>query len=126
MKNFNKLGIYMDLTHALLMELEDNQIISRNIISGLNETDSTDKQENHFLGFEWTEKQHLQKAYFTEISDIIKHYQQVVLFGATDAKDELYKLLEAHYQFNDIRIELANTGKLNEAQMHEFVKEYYN
>ena len=125
MKNFKQLGICMDLTHALLMELEDNQIISRNIVSGLNEADSTDKQENHFLGFEWTEKQHLQKAYFTEISDIIMHYQQVVLFGATDAKDELYKILRGHRQFNHIRIEVINTGILNNGQMHEFVKEYY-
>ena len=52
MKNFRQLGIYMDHTHAFLMELEDNQIISRNIVSGLNDTDATDKQENHFLGFE--------------------------------------------------------------------------
>jgi hypothetical protein len=125
MKNFKQLGICMDLTHALLMELENNQIISRNIVSGLNKTDNTDKQENHFLGFEWTEKQHLQKVYFTEISDIIKYYQQVVLFGATDAKDELYKILEAHHQFDDIRIELVNTGIMTDAQMHEFVKEYY-
>ena len=125
MKNFKQLGICMDLTHALLMELEDNQIISRNIVSGLNETDSTDKQDAHFLGFQWTEKQHLQKAYFTEISDIIRYYKQVVLFGATDAKDELYKLLEKNRRFNDIRIELVNTDKLSETQMHEFVKEYY-
>ena len=125
MKNFKQLGIYMDLTHAFLMELEDNQIISRNIVSGLNEADSTDKQENHFLGFEWTEKQHLQKVYFTEISDIISHYQQVVLFGVTDAKNELYLLLIGNPRFNDIRIELVNTNKLNKTQMHEFVKSYF-
>jgi len=120
-----QLGIYMDLTHALLMELENNQIISRNIVSGLKETDITVKQDAHSCGFQWTENLDLQKVYFTEITDIIKHYQQVVLFGATDAKDELYKLLEAHHRFNDIRIEMLNTGIMTNAQMHEFVKEYY-
>ena len=124
-QSIKQLGICMDLTHALLMELENNQIISRNIVSGLNKTDSVDKQENHSCGFQWTEKQHLQKVYFTEISDIIKYYQQVVLFGPTNAKDEFYKLLEAHHRFNDVRIELVNTGKMTDTQMHEFVKEYY-
>jgi hypothetical protein len=121
-----KLGICMDLTHALLMELENNQIISRNIVSGLKETDSTYKEDSHFLGFQWTENQHLQKVYFTEISDIIKYYQQVVLFGVTDAKNELYKILEANRRFHDIKIKLVNTDIMTDAQMHEFVKEYFN
>jgi hypothetical protein len=120
-----QLGICMDRSHALLMELENNHIISRNIVSGLNETDKVDIQDTHFLGFQWSEKQHLQKVYFTEISDIIKHYQQVVLFGPTDAKDELYKLVEANRQFHNIKIKLANTDRMTEVQMHEFVKEYY-
>jgi hypothetical protein len=125
MKNFKQLGICMDLSHALLMELENNQIISRDIVSGLKKTDKTDTQQNHFLGFQWTEKQHLQKVYFTEISDIISHYQQVVLFGVTDAKNELYLLLIGNSRFNDIRIELVNTNKFNKTQMHEFVKSYF-
>jgi len=120
-----QLGICMDLTHALLMELENNQIISRDIVSGLKETDTIDKQDGHLCGFQWTEKQHLQKVYFTEISDIIRYYQQVVLFGPNDAKDELYKSLEAHHHLNDIKIKLVNTDRMSDAQMHVFVKEYY-
>ena len=120
-----QLGICMDLTHAMLMELDNNQIISRNIVSGLKETDITDKQDSHLLKFQWTEKQHLQKAYFTEISDIIKFYPQIVLFGPIGAKEELYKIMSANYHFNDIKMSFVNTGIMSDAQMHEFVKQYY-
>ena len=126
MKNFRQLGIYMDHAHAFLMELENGMIISRNIVSGWIETEDKPIQERHFMDFNCGEKKHLQSAYYHEISDIIRQYQQVVLFGPTDAKNELHKLLTDNHLFNEIKLEFVNTDKLTNEQMHEFVKEYFN
>ena len=125
MKNFRQLGIYMDHTHAFLMELEADQIISRDIVSEWKDTDKKSYQNFHFFGFNCSEKKQLQKAYFSEISDIIRNYNQVVLFGPTDAKNELHKLLSGNHLFKEIKIEFVDTDKLSNEQMHEFVKEYY-
>ena len=125
MKNFKQLGIYMDHAHAFLMELEDGMIISRNIISGWKETDVSSGQDCHFMGFHCAEKKHLQSAYYHEISDIICHYQQVVLFGPTDAKNELQNLLKNNHLFKEIRIDLVDTDALTDVPMHEFMKEYF-
>ncbi|MEI6755060.1 MAG: hypothetical protein WCK78_18080, partial [Paludibacter sp.] len=120
------LGIYMDHAHAFLMELENGMIISRNIFSGWIETEDKPSEESHFMCFHSGEKKHLQSAYYHEISDIIRHYQQVVLFGPTDAKNELQNLLTDNHLFNEIKIELVDTDKFTDEQMHEFVKEYFS
>ena len=125
MKNFKQLGIYMDHAHAFLMELENDMIVSRNIISGWIETEDKPNQDSHFMGFNCSEKKHLQAAYYHEISNIILHYQQVVLFGPTDAKNELHNLLTDNHLFKEIKFEFVDTDKLTNEQMHEFVKEYF-
>ena len=125
MHKIKQLGIYMDHAHAFLMELENGLIISRNIVSGWIETEDKPNQDKHFMDFNCGEKKHLQSAYYHEISDIIRHYQQIVLFGPTDAKNELHKLLSDNHLFKDIKIKLVETDKLTDVQMHEFVKEYF-
>ena len=125
MENFKQLGIYMDHTHAFLMELENGMIISRNILSGWKETDSIDKEDGHFIGFHSAEKKFLQAIYYKEISDIIRHYEQVVIFGPTDAKKELFNLLNDNYHFNKIKIDIVNTEKMTDAEMHKYMIAYY-
>lgn len=125
MKKIKQLGVCMDHTHAFLMELENNMIISRNIISGWKDTDEIDNNGSHLTGFHNPEKKHLQARYYSEISDIIRHYQQVVLFGPTDAKNELHNLLKDNHLFEDIKIVLVNTDKMTDTEMHTFMKEYY-
>ena len=125
MKNLKQLGIYMDHAHAFLMELENDMILSRNIVSGWNETEDNDNIHIHSNGFHSDEKKQLQSAYYHEISDIIRHYQRVLLFGPTDAKNELHNLLTFNHLFNEIKLEFVDTDKMNNVQMHEFMKEYF-
>ena len=125
MKNFKQLGIYMDHAHAFLMELENGMILSRNIVSGWKESEEKENKHVHSLGFHCDEKKHFQSLYYKEISEIIRHYQQVLLFGPTDAKNELHNLLKDNHLFNEVKTELVETDKLTDVQMHEFVKEYF-
>lgn len=70
-------------------------------------------------------EQYLQLSYYKKLGDIIKKYQEVVLFGPTDAKNELLNLLKTDHLFEDIKIELINSDKMVESQMQTFVREYF-
>jgi len=125
-KAIKQLGIYMDYSNAYLMELINKNIVSRNI-----EFESNEKSD-HVNSLKHTEtvtrnlERHLQSAYYLELCEIIKNYNQVVLFGPADTKDELFNLLEFDHNFDTIKIKNINTDKMNESQIHNFLKEYYN
>jgi hypothetical protein len=125
MQKIRQLGIYMDHAHAFLMELENGMIVSHNIVSDWKENEEKPNQDSHFMGFHCSEKKQLQSAYYKEISDMIQHYQQVVLFGPTDAKNELHNLLSDNHLFKEIKVECVDSDKLTDVEMHEFVKKYF-
>ena len=56
---------------------------------------------------------------------MIKNYQEVIIFGPTEAKRELLNLLKADHLFENIKIELKDTDRMAESQMHSFVREYF-
>ena len=120
------LGIYMDCSNAYLMELIDKKIVSRNIeFESRNESAevSTNKYSDSTFN---DEKQQLQAAYYLEISEIIRNYNQVLLFGPAQIKNQLFSLLEFDHNFDHIKIKNVNTDKMTENQIHTFLKEYYN
>jgi hypothetical protein len=49
----------------------------------------------------------------------------VVLFGPTDAKKELLNLVKTDHLFEGIKIEVKNSDKMTEDQMHTFVRDYF-
>ena len=50
-----------------------------------------------------TKEKQLQTEYYNKIGDKIKNYDEVLLFGQTNAKDELYNILKADNQFDKIK-----------------------
>ncbi|MEI6348710.1 MAG: hypothetical protein WCP69_12255 [Bacteroidota bacterium] len=124
MKNTKKVGIWMDHSRAFIMELVSDSIFESNIASEFT-------HEEKELSLNKTEKmmhskeQHQQLSYFKKISEIIRNNQEVLLFGPTNAKDELLNLLKANHLFDSIKIEVRNTDKMTGLEMHKFVKEYF-
>jgi len=124
MKSAGNLGIWLDHSNAYLMELIDDKIVTNIIVSEL----SNQKTEfNSYKGEKLVHKkeQHLQLSFYNKLGDIIRKYKEVVLFGPTDAKNELLNLLKTSHFFEDIKIEIKNSGKMTESQMHTFVREYF-
>jgi len=125
MKTNKKLGIYIDYTKAFLMEFENKKIVSRNI-EFEEKGNGVDIPENkQAISGSGNQEQHLQSGYYLEISDIIRNYDQVVLFGPSNFKNELFKLLEFDHDFDNIKIQNVNTDKMTDLQYHSFVTEYY-
>jgi len=124
MKNIKRLGIWMDHSNAYLMELTNEIIVTKKVVSELSDNEA---DFNFYKGEKLVHKkeQHLQLSYYRKIGDIIKNYQDVVLFGPTDAKNELLNLIKTDHLFEDIKIEVKTSDKMTEEQMQTFIREYF-
>jgi len=124
MKNIRQLGIWMDHSNAYLMELTNDSILTNRVVS---EFSKKEAELNHYKGEKLIHKkeQHLQLDYYKKIGDIIKMYQEVVLFGPTDAKNELLNIVKTDHLFDEIKIEVENSDKMTESHMQTFVRDYF-
>lgn len=119
MKKPKKLGIWMDHNIAHLMEFTNEPFEVKTIES------SYAKQSNLGTTSKVTE-QHRQFKYYKKIGDVIKDYYQVILFGPTDAKIELFNMLSEDDRFIKIKLEIKDTEKMTRSQLHLFVTEYFS
>jgi hypothetical protein len=56
---------------------------------------------------------------------VIKDYDEVILFGPTDAKNELLNLLKNDHHFEKIRFTVKTSDNMTENQRHAYVIEYF-
>jgi len=118
-----KLGVWMDHTTAHIMEIENNAITSYSVesLSLLGEKQSFGKDES----LKHNTEQDQLSEFFKRLSAVIHDYSEVILFGPTNAKTELYNLLKEDSHFNNIKIDIETTDNLTKNQMHAFVKEHF-
>ena len=120
-----KLGIWMDHSSAHLMEFSSGPIETTSIVS---EFTHEDKEHTLLVKGEsmmHKKQQHRQSEYYKKLGEAIIEYDDVVLFGPSDAKVELFNVLKTDHRFAKIRMEIRNTDKMTENQQHAFVKEYF-
>ena len=124
MENIKPLGIWMDHSNAYLMELTNDVIVTNKVSSGLK---NHEEEFNFYKGEKLIHKkeQHLQLNYYKRIGEVIKKYHDVILFGPTDAKNELINLVKTDHLFEGIKIEVKNSDKMTEDQMQTFIREYF-
>jgi hypothetical protein len=122
MKNIKQMGIWMDHSNALLMELTGETIVAHNIVLESIHKENEQNQILHGKPF-YNKEQRL--SYYKKIGDFIRNFQEVVLFGPTDAKNELLNLLRTDHLFEKIKIEVIDADKMSENQMYAFVKDYF-
>ena len=126
MKTKRILGIWMDHSTAQLTELSDGNFMTETIESKpkslVNEADLYYKDESHELN---KEQSHL-ATYYKKLSDSILNYDEVLLFGPTDAKSELVNTIKDNHLFEKIKIEVKPADKMTESEQHEFLKEFMN
>lgn len=119
-----KLGIWMDHSTAHLMEFDKDNIDEKVIASKF-----THEEKEHSLGknekLMHNKEQHQQSEYYKELGEAIRSYDDVILFGPTDAKSELLNILRADHRFEKIKIETKQADKMTVNQQHAFVKEYF-
>ncbi len=120
-----KLGIWMDHASAHVMEFTANPIETKIVTSKFTheaKVNSLHKGE-HLMH---NKEQHQQADYYKTLGDTIRNYGEVVLFGPTDAKLELYNILKADHNFQKIKIDVQQADKMTENQQHAFVKDHFS
>lgn len=125
MTTIKKLGIWMDHSSAHLMAFTSSPMKTKIIESLFTyevKEHGLSKSESHMH----LKEQHLHADYYKKIAEVILHYNHVLLFGATDAKVELYNILKADHHFENIKIEIKQADKMTENQEHTFVKDFFN
>jgi stalled ribosome rescue protein Dom34 len=114
----------MDHSTAHVMAWTNDSIVTTLITSDFTHLDkvhSMIKSENLMHN---KEKQKLH-GYFQKLSDVIREYNHVVLFGPTTAKTELLNVLKENPLFDKIIIEVVHADKMTENQEHAFVRKYF-
>ena len=124
MATAKKLGIWMDHASAHLMEFTVDPIHTKTI-----ELASGHERKEH--GFQneimmHNKEQHQQSDYYKKLGAVIRMYEDVILFGPTDAKVELLNFLKGDQHFSKIKIAIQDADKMTENQQHAFVKDYFS
>ena len=125
MTNTKNLGIWMDHSSAHLMEFTTDPITTEIISSKFTHQEkehSLSKSENLMHNKE----QNQQSAYYKRLGDAIRNYEDVIIFGPTNAKSELLNLLRADHNFENIKLEIEQADKMTQNQQHAFVKDYFS
>lgn len=120
-----KLGICMDHANANLIVFTSNPTETLRIESSFTHAvkeESMSKSENIMHNKE----QHQMHDYYKKLGDVIKEYDEVLLFGPTDAKYELSNILKSDHHFDKICIEIKSSDKITENQQHAFVNEHFS
>ena len=71
-------------------------------------------------------EQQQQAAYYKALGEAIKDYDDVLLFGPTDAKAELLNILKTDTHFSKIKFETVQAEKMTENQEKAYVKKYFS
>ena len=116
----------MDHSTANIMELLSNTtVISKSVESTpafpeqvknlrMDESLMHNKGQNQYADF------------YKKLSYIIFDYSEVLLFGPTDAKSELFNFLKDNRRFEKIKISIQSTDNMNDKQQKAFVKDFFN
>lgn len=123
MESIRRIGIWMDHITAHLMEYKAE--MKANIIES--EFTHADKEESISKSEKLmhNKEQHKQAEFYHKLAKVIINFDEVLLFGPTEAKNELYNLLKDDHQYSEIKFEVKSTDKLTENQEHAFVKDYF-
>ncbi len=125
METSNCLGIFMDHLNANIIEFTIDPIETTTIESAFTHDEKAESLSKSEHLMHNKENNELLK-YYKKLGDVIKNYANVLLFGPTDAKTELFHLLRADHGFDKIKLEVVQTDKMTENQQHAFVKHHFS
>lgn len=120
-----QLGIWMDHSEAHLItnNQEPSAIgIINNPFTQTEEVNALRKSE-HLMH---NKRQQQEAAYYKKLGDKIIKYNDVLLFGPTDAKLELINALQADQRFSKVKINVQPTDQMTNNEKKAFVKNHFS
>ena len=123
MKIVKKIRLWMDnsIAHVIEFVLEPLKIVTI-------ESEPIISEKNIVIGEKriHNKEQQQQKEYYKKLSEVISHYDEVILFGPTNGKSELFNIIKGDHRFANIKIEVKQTDKLTSNQQLAFVRDYFS
>lgn len=123
MKKQKRLGIWMDHSTANLIDLNSKKLC-HSIVSEFNFDTKEEALSKSESGMH-NKRQQMNEAYYKEIAGVILKYDNVLLFGPTNAKTELHNYLNTDLHFKDIKINTESADKMTDNEKNAFVKDYF-
>jgi len=124
MKTPKRLGIWMDHSVARLMEYatEDYKVVTIDSDNG-----KLDNQQGlqHSENLLHNKENQTLKAYYKSLIDVIKNYDEIVLFGPSTAKTELYNMVRNDHRYDKLKIETKSANKMSYDEQHKFIVDYF-
>jgi len=71
-------------------------------------------------------EQHLQAEYYKKLGEVIRNYDEILIFGPTDAKKELFNHLKEDPLFADKKISVKQTDRMTDNQQHAYVRQHFS
>ena len=124
MKSLKQLGIWMDHSVANIIELSNDKMVKRTVKLipafpdpvenlRLDESLMNNKVNDHLSDF------------YQKLSAVIKNFDEVLLYGPTHAKTELYNQLKENIQFDRIKIDVQPAEIMTDNQQEAYVKNFF-
>jgi hypothetical protein len=124
MKTEKKLGICMDYSIAHIIEFTDQWKELKTIESNFTHQDKVEslvKSESLMHNKE----QQLQAIFYKKLEEVILKYDEVLLFGPTNAKNELFNKIQEDHRFANIKVAVKEADKMSNTQKIFFVSNYF-
>ncbi|MBW8360610.1 MAG: hypothetical protein K0M56_00320 [Kaistella sp.] len=136
--NLNKqVGVWLDHSEAYFIDLsKDSNIVEKvnsdqeshlriageqgdGVRLGNNRSTNNEHQKH-------SREQELSKEYYDMLADRLKNFDDILLFGSTHAKDELYNELKSDKHFDGKTISVKPADHLTENQMIAEVRKHFD
>jgi len=132
-----KVGLWLDHSKAHFVDFSKGPVIVETAYSGKesrlhveSETGEGKQPGNNQSTKNDDHRQHREKElkleYFKMLSDRLKNYDHIFLFGSTTAKDELFNSLKSDKRFREKTINVKVAARLTENQMVAEVRRFFN
>ena len=124
MKATKKVGIWLDHTTARVIEYNTEELKATTVKSDLKGLDNQEGVQHSERLLHHKENQHL-KDYYKNLITILKEYDEILLFGPTTAKTELYNLIREEHKYDHLKIETKTSVKMSPPEEHAFVVNHF-
>ncbi|MBA4152886.1 hypothetical protein [Flavobacterium sp.] len=125
MKAKKRIGIWMDYTSAQIYENASGEYLLTTLESNFAMPVKQDVKL-HSESLLHNKENQTDQAYFKDLIELIKGYDEVLLFGPTKAKTALYNRIKADPKFSKIYIETHDADKMTSKQILAYIKDFFS
>lgn len=124
MEKQNNIAIWLDHSKAQLMKGHFNEFSTT--IHSKFDFDKKEEALGRGENLMHNKENQANQLFYKQISQEIKSFNNVLLFGPTDAKLELKNFLKKDLHFKDAKIEVHGSDKMTDNEKYAFAKSYFN